>query len=287
MIKIFIDPGHGGSDLGAVGNGLREKDVTLNISKRIRKYVNDHFEGHSIRMSRSDDQTVSLSQRTTLANNWGADVFVSVHVNAGGGTGYEDFIHRSLSNTSSTAKLRDIIHAEIVKQVDWRNRGKKKANFAVLRTSKMSAMLTENGFIDTKADADKLKSSAFLNRIAKGHGEGIAKAFNLKRKSSGSNADSSNPSGSTSNSGSNENSTIKWLGTDQKGRRVESIYRGSDGLNYYDSPRWSNPSGIFNYGQGWIIDNKYVVDGYPMYRVQNSRKQLFWITASSKYVRVI
>lgn len=124
----------------------------------------------------------------------------------------------------------------------------------------MSAVLTENGFIDIKADADKLKSSAFLNRIAKGHGEGIAKAFNLKCKSSSSNAGNSNSSGSSSSSNSNKNSSFKWLGTDLKGRRIESIYRGSDGLNYYDSPRWNNPSGIFNYGQGWIIDNKYLVD---------------------------
>src|SRR5690606_4556933 len=68
----------------------------------------------------------------------------------------------------------------------WRNRGKKKANFAVLRETKMAAILTENGFIDNKNDADKLKKSSYLDKIAKGHAEGIAKALNLKKKTTSS-----------------------------------------------------------------------------------------------------
>lgn len=69
-----------------------------------------------------------------------------------------------------------------MKQVDFRNRGKKRANLHVLRQSSMPAVLTENGFIDTIADANKLKSDAYLNRIALGHANGIAQALGLKRK---------------------------------------------------------------------------------------------------------
>lgn len=79
---------------------------------------------------------------------------------------------------------------------------------------------------------------------------------------------------------------FEWVGTNLKGRRVESIYKGSDGLNYYDGPRWNNPSGTFKYGHGWIVDNLYRVNGSLMYRVQNSKGDLYWITASSKYVKV-
>lgn len=182
MVKIFIDPGHGGSDPGAVANGLKEKDLVLDISKRIRKYLNDNFTGHSIKMSRTTDKTISLSGRANMANNWNADVFISVHINAGGGTGYEDYIF-SGTVSNKTVSIRNTLHLEIVKQLSGiRNRGKKRANFAVLRQTKMPAVLTENLFIDTKADADKLKSSSFLNKVAKGHAEGIAKAFKLKRK---------------------------------------------------------------------------------------------------------
>src|SRR5690625_237831 len=183
MVKIYIDAGHGGNDPGAVGNGLCEKDLTLDIAKRIKKYLDDNYTGHTVKLSRTTDKTMSLKQRTDDANKWGADFLLSIHINAGGGTGYEDFMYNRLSNSSRTAKLRDTIHAEIVKELSvWRNRGKKKANFHMLRESRMAAMLSENGFIDTKADADRLKSSAFLNKIAKGHGEGLAKAFKLKRK---------------------------------------------------------------------------------------------------------
>ncbi len=93
MAKIYLDPGHGGTDPGAQGNGLQEKNVTLAIALKVRDILNRDYEGHTIRMSRSSDVTVSLPQRTNDANSWGADYFVSIHINAGGGTGYEDFIY--------------------------------------------------------------------------------------------------------------------------------------------------------------------------------------------------
>src|SRR5690625_4694621 len=182
MVKIFIDAGHGGTDPGAQGNGLREKDLTLTISKKIADILKDY--NVSVKLSRTTDKTLSLKQRTDAANKWGADYFLSVHINAGGGTGYEDFIYNGLSDSSQTAKRRNTIHAEIIKQLSGvRNRGKKKANFHVLRESKMEAMLTENMFIDTKADADKLKSNAFLNKVAQGRANGLIKAFGLKKQS--------------------------------------------------------------------------------------------------------
>ncbi|GAB3801982.1 sporulation-specific N-acetylmuramoyl-L-alanine amidase [Virgibacillus kimchii] len=185
-MKLYLDPGHGGNDSGATGNGLMEKNVVLDISLKIRNLLND-YEGISVKMSRTNDKSVSLLARTNEANNWGADYFLSVHANAfnGSANGYEDFIHNSLGSNSQTAKLRDTIHAEIMKQVDFNNRGKKSANFHVLRETSMSAILTENGFIDHAGDAAKLKSDAYLNRIAQGHVNGLAKAFNLKKKSSG------------------------------------------------------------------------------------------------------
>src|SRR5699024_6018674 len=65
-----------------------------------------------------------------------------------------------------------------------RDRGKKRANFHMLRESKMPALLTENLFIDTKKDSDKLKKQSFINKIAQGHVNGIVKIYNLKKKKS-------------------------------------------------------------------------------------------------------
>lgn len=181
MVRVFIDAGHGGKDPGSVGNGLKEKDVVLDIAKRLRIELLK-YENVSVKMSRTTDKYVSLSQRAKMANDWKADLFVSIHINAGGGVGYEDFIHNSLSSNSKTSKIQTQINKAVIKETGWRNRGRKKSNFLVLRQTKMNAILTENGFIDNKNDAKKLKSSSFKTKVAKGHAIGIAKSFKLKKK---------------------------------------------------------------------------------------------------------
>ncbi|PAV31596.1 N-acetylmuramoyl-L-alanine amidase [Virgibacillus profundi] len=187
-MKLYLDPGHGGSDPGASGNGIKEKDIVLDIAIKIRTILTNDYENAVIKMSRTSDSTKSLQQRTNEANSWGADYYLSIHCNAFNGTaqGYEDFIHSSLSNNSKTAKYQDILHAEIAKVNQLRNRGQKKANFHVLRETTMSALLTENGFIDHASDAALMKKSSWRQRIAQGHVNGLARAFNLQRKENGS-----------------------------------------------------------------------------------------------------
>jgi N-acetylmuramoyl-L-alanine amidase len=188
-LKLYLDPGHGGTDPGAQGNGLREKDINLDIAKSIKDILEAGYENMNIKMSRTSDTTKSLSERTAEANSWGADFYLSIHCNAANGTarGYEDFIHSSLSDTSQTAKYRDIIHAEIVKLNELINRGKKKANFHVLRETSMPALLSENGFIDNPSDAALMKDPVWRRKVAQGHANGIAKAFNLKAKTANPN----------------------------------------------------------------------------------------------------
>ncbi|WP_082891884.1 N-acetylmuramoyl-L-alanine amidase family protein [Sutcliffiella horikoshii] len=183
MVKVFIDPGHGGTDPGAVGNGLQEKNLTLQISTRIRDMLVNEYNDVSVLMSRTGDQSLTLTQRTNAANSWGADFLLSVHINAGGGTGYEDFIYPGVGAPTTT--YQNLIHEEIMKLVNFRDRGKKSANFHMLRESRMPALLTENGFIDNAEDAAKLKSPSFIENIARGHVNGIVRCFGLTRKTSG------------------------------------------------------------------------------------------------------
>lgn len=180
MVKIYLDPGHGGADPGAQGNGLQEKNLTLDIAGRIRDLLLDEYEDVEVRMSRTSDTTVSLAQRTSDANSWGAHYFLSIHINAGGGTGFESYKYPFAS--SQTKRYQDIIHPEVVSSSSFRNRGMKDANFYVLRETSMSALLTENGFVDNPTDANNLKSVSFRERIARGHTNGLAFAFNLKKK---------------------------------------------------------------------------------------------------------
>lgn len=193
-MRVFINPGHGGKDPGAVGNGLREKDIVLKIAQKMVDQLKNY--DVEVKMFRSDDTYYTLEQICNEANRWNADLFVSIHVNAGGGTGFESYIYSGLSNNSTTAKYRQVIHEEIMKKIpNVRDRGKKKANFYVLGNTKMPAILTENLFIDNKTDATKLKSDAFLTDVATGHVNGIVKALKLQKKQ----AQKDVPKSSTSN----------------------------------------------------------------------------------------
>ncbi|WP_137744823.1 N-acetylmuramoyl-L-alanine amidase [Robertmurraya siralis] len=179
MLKIFIDPGHGGTDPGAMANGLLEKYLTLAISLKIKSLLSQ-YENVQVKLSRETDKYLSLSARAKLANAWGADYFMSIHINAGGGTGFETFIHTNASNAS--VANQNVIHPEILIPLGFKDRGKKRANYLVLRETKMPTILTENGFIDNASDAAKLKQTDFIDKIAQGHVNGLVKAFGLKKK---------------------------------------------------------------------------------------------------------
>ncbi|MEK3992364.1 N-acetylmuramoyl-L-alanine amidase family protein [Robertmurraya sp. FSL R5-0851] len=183
MVKIFIDPGHGGTDPGAVGNGIQEKNITLQISNKLREILINEYDGVSVRMSRSGDETLTLNQRTNMANQWGADFLYSIHINSGGGTGYEDYIYRGLSSSSRTAQMQRTIHSEIIARNNMNDRGMKKADFHMLRETNMDAVLTENGFIDNPSDAAKMKSTAWIESVARGHAVGLEKVYKLSKKS--------------------------------------------------------------------------------------------------------
>ncbi|WP_391558029.1 N-acetylmuramoyl-L-alanine amidase [Robertmurraya sp.] len=180
MVKIFLDPGHGGSDPGATGNGLQEKNITLSLASTIRNFLINEYENVDVQMSRTGDQTVSLTSRTNAANTWGADFYLSIHVNAGGGTGFESYVYPNVGVPTTT--YRQAIHEEVLKAVNFSNRGQKQADFHVLRETNMDAVLTENGFIDNTSDAEKLRSPSFITSLARGHTNGLARAFNLRRK---------------------------------------------------------------------------------------------------------
>ncbi|KAB7705992.1 N-acetylmuramoyl-L-alanine amidase [Bacillus aerolatus] len=187
-MKLYLDPGHGGSDPGAQGHGLKEKDVALDIALKIRTVLTNQYKNVEVKISRTSDIFKSLDQRTNEANSWGANYYLSIHCNAANGSsqGYEDFIHSNLSDASTTAKYQDIMHAEIIKVNQLKDRGQKKANFHVLRESAMPALLTENGFIDNAHDAALMKESLWRQKVAQGHVNGLAKAFNLQRKTNDS-----------------------------------------------------------------------------------------------------
>lgn len=179
-VKIMIDPGHGGRDPGAVGHGLQEKDIVLDMGKALQHRLATDWVC-DVRLTRSTDVFVPLSDRARMANEWGAAYFVSLHVNAGGGRGYEDFIWNGRVS-AATVERRAAVHAAAAKAWTDRgrpNRGKKRANFAVLRETRMPAILVENGFIDNVDDTNLLRDTDFRAQVVRAMAVGIADALGL------------------------------------------------------------------------------------------------------------
>jgi len=188
MVKIVNDPGHGGSDPGAIGYDKRtqEADVVLKTGLLLRKHLNQ-YEGVKCIMTRDDDTFISLSRRADIANKEKANYFISLHNNAfkdPDASGFETYIFDG-KVSSNTVKWRDIVHNRLAKYVRGygiQDRGKKRANFAVLRETAMPAILIEMAFITNPRELSLLKSDSFLDGFAKELAAAVADIFNLKKK---------------------------------------------------------------------------------------------------------
>ena len=159
--RIFIDAGHGGSDSGAVGNGMREADIVLDIARFLGNIL--EAAGISVRFSRTTDTNVSINDRWQAANAWNATLFVSVHANAGGGTGVETLIPTASPNNTNrdlqaNRRLAEIISNTLGNTFNMRVRRAngvmletetRHGSVGVLRWTRMLAVLPEVGFVDS------------------------------------------------------------------------------------------------------------------------------------------
>lgn len=186
--KIYWDKGHGGTDPGAVGNGLLEKVLNHKIVEYGMAYLDANYSGHVQKTSRTGDQTLSLNQRTNDANAWGADILMSVHINSSANkaaNGFETFIY-NVNPGAPTIGFQNILHPEVYQVMKAyginNDRGKKQGNLHMLRESKMIACLSENLFISNETDANRLKQEAFLKAVGEAHARGIAKFLGLPAK---------------------------------------------------------------------------------------------------------
>lgn len=198
LSHIVIDAGHGGKDKGAMNTplGLYEKNLTLDISRKLAKIL--RARGYRVTLTRDRDVFIELPDRPLKANRLGADMFVSVHINAAGpsASGVETYALTPRWQTSTNASgvtaadkrllagnsmddwntlLAYYLQREIAAATKAEDRGVKRARFAVLRDAKMPAALIECGFISNSAEARNLGSDAYRAKIAKAAADGIAR----------------------------------------------------------------------------------------------------------------
>ena len=214
--KIVIDPGHGGHDTGTVGpNGLQEKDLVLDVSRRLGKLLQTRL-GAAVVYTRSDDTFIPLETRTAIANQEAADLFVSVHANSsrdpdarGVETYYLNFTsspdalevaaRENAVSEESIHELQDLVKKIALKEkIDEsrefasdvehalhsglsarnpgiRDRGVKKAPFIVLIGANMPSILAEISFVSNPGDERRLQAGEYRQRIAESLYRGISK----------------------------------------------------------------------------------------------------------------
>jgi len=164
-VKILVDPGHGGSDPGAINRrfGFAEKDFALDLGKKIVEALVEAAPGAEVRMTREEDRFLSLGERVEISKDFASDVFLSVHHNARPegsvawpGFEFESFYRRGLALGSAfrlgAALNRAVLAAVEAHGMRARDRGVKEAGFAVLRASG-DAILAEYGFITDDEEA--------------------------------------------------------------------------------------------------------------------------------------
>ena len=169
--KVFIDAGHGGTDPGALGYGYRESDLNLQVAKKVEAKLKS--KGIDVKMSRNSDIFYSLSERAEMANDYGADAFVSIHQNsaeAKSANGIETYYNRK---KEEDRPLSNDIQKQVISQTGANNRGVKNAEFTVLVKSEMISALVECGFITNELEVKKLSDSSYQDKLATGIANGI------------------------------------------------------------------------------------------------------------------
>lgn len=181
---IVLDAGHGLNTAGKqTMNGskgiIKEWTMNNNVCNKIADILKDY----DVTIYRTDDTTgktdTALTTRVSKCNGYNPDLFVSIHHNAGGGTGVEVYWHSQ--GTSEDKKIAGIVAPKLAASTGMKNRGVKQAAFTIL-TCKATAILVEGGFMDTKADYDIITSNEGQQQYAVAVAESIIEYLSLKKK---------------------------------------------------------------------------------------------------------
>ena len=175
---VVLDPGHGGYDPGAVGYGLKEKDLNLKLALMVA----DRLSGVRVLMTRESDVFVSLANRVAFSRRAEPELFLSLHANAGGGRGFESFICSSKGATTPAATMQAAVHGRIIAALeDYKvvDRGMKQAAFYVLRHNPHPAVLIESLFIDNEREAELWRDRGFVETLAGGVAGGVLAALKM------------------------------------------------------------------------------------------------------------
>ena len=193
---IFLDPGHGGRDSGAYYYGIAEKDLNLQVSRKLRKRLEEL--GYTVLTSRDSDMDVDfVTERSRMVNKTNADFFISIHFNATGNdttlnlgiqtysykedAGYPSKInqywHNNPDRISESNRLAADLHSSLLTETGARDAGLLQATFAVLRETAKPAVLLELGYMDNSEENQRIRSEQYQDKLVEGIIKGIQKYY--------------------------------------------------------------------------------------------------------------
>ena len=176
---IIIDAGHGGIDPGSDSHGILEKEINLEIALKLQEVL--HENGYSVLMTREDDNSLSLRERSDFANEKEADLFISLHQNcyAQDASVHGIEVYYNSDKTTNDQQLAQMIQETLINETGAKNRGIHSDNgLVVTRETIMPAVLVETAFISNDDELDLIMSDDYQNKVVKGIVVGIEEFLN-------------------------------------------------------------------------------------------------------------
>ena len=168
---IFLDPGHGGADVGLNGGEGLEKDVTMDICAKLKIMLES--QNYTVIMSREDDTRLSKEERVAAANESGADLLVSVHCGYSGDGNVSGAVSHYKGESRASEFLCENIQAALVKESGALDGGTDEGRYNILSDTEMPGVLIEVGYMSNGEEAARLTDDAYQNDTAKGIAKGI------------------------------------------------------------------------------------------------------------------
>ncbi|GAW91867.1 N-acetylmuramoyl-L-alanine amidase [Calderihabitans maritimus] len=167
-VKIGIDPGHGGKDLGTVGKqfGLQEKEVNLSVALELDRLLRNH--AVETLLTRNTDVYVGLAERVKLLNEAKVDLVISLHVNSASNSEANYLSTHILARGGQAEKLAQQVQANLVKVTGWPDGGVRVNNFYILRETAAPAILVEMGFMSNPLQEQLLREDGIRKKLATG-----------------------------------------------------------------------------------------------------------------------
>ena len=193
---IFLDPGHGGRDSGAVYYNVAEKDLNMQIYRKLRTKLEEL--GYKVLTSRDSDIDVDfVTERSRMVNKTNSDIFISIHFNAAGSTyskasgiqtySYSDepdypskinqYWHNHPDRVSESKRLAAAIHSSLLAETGAKDAGQLERSFAVLRETAKPAVLLELGYMDNFTESQQIRDSHYQDKLVAGIVKGIQKYY--------------------------------------------------------------------------------------------------------------